>query len=351
MPGVSPMGGLDMQNKHDRVGAWLLVAAVVFGSWGVGSVSAQDDAQAERAKKRAEARAKAQASQNKRAPKPAVSPEVMKLYVPGEFKGVVYRLMSPIDFDDSAKTGGKKYPLILLLHGGGGRGTKNIKSLRNWHGWLAEEALRRKHPCFVLAPQTNVGWRVADQKVELTDEMIARFPEIWKKRIAERGVTGVVRPGGNLDKVFELVDKLSKELPIDVDRVYVLGHSMGGAGTWTALGEAPKRFAAAIPTAGGLSPWYDVNTFKHVPIWSFHGDADTVVPTDLTRRAFEQLKAVGGNMKYTEVAGMGHGVNGVAFNHFTGDTSENKAVTRSASDQTDKTADVWDWLFAQKRQK
>lgn len=50
-------------------------------------------------------------------------PETLALYLPGELKGVQYRLMNPIDFDLS-----KTYPLILSLHGGIGRGTQKIKN-------------------------------------------------------------------------------------------------------------------------------------------------------------------------------------------------------------------------------
>ncbi len=38
-------------------------------------------------------------AQNKNQPKPNVSAETLALYAPGEFKGVKYRLMKPIDFD------------------------------------------------------------------------------------------------------------------------------------------------------------------------------------------------------------------------------------------------------------
>ena len=84
---------------------------------------------------------------------PAVSPETLALYVPGEFKGIQYRLMKPIDFDPS-----KTYPLILSLHGGSGSGTQNIKNLLIWNEYLADEDLRRKHPAFVLAPQSGGRW-------------------------------------------------------------------------------------------------------------------------------------------------------------------------------------------------
>ena len=101
-------------------------------------------------------------AQNKNQPKPLVSPEAFALYAPGEFKGVQYRLMKPIDFDP-----GKTYPLILSLHGGSGRGTQNIRNLLIWNEYLADEDLRRKHPAFVLAPQSNGRWLDNTSEVKL----------------------------------------------------------------------------------------------------------------------------------------------------------------------------------------
>ena len=42
----------------------------------------------------------------------------------------------------------KTYPLVLSLHGAGGKGSDNLKSLKVWTEFLADENLRRKHPCF-----------------------------------------------------------------------------------------------------------------------------------------------------------------------------------------------------------
>ena len=64
--------------------------------------------------------------QDRQAPTPAVSPETLALYAPGEFKGVKYRLMKPIDFDEN-----KSYPLILSLHGAGGRNQQFVRSLQD----------------------------------------------------------------------------------------------------------------------------------------------------------------------------------------------------------------------------
>ena len=254
--------------------------------------------------------------------------------------------MKPIDFD-AAET----YPLILSLHGAGGRGTDNIKNLRNWNEYMADESLRRRHPCFVLAPQSDVSWNDPTSphggKPDLSEQAVASWSEVWRSRIDRYRERLSAEPTGNLHLVLDLIDnQLAKQFKIDPNRIYCLGHSMGGFGTFTAIYQHPDRFAAAIPTAGGFLPWRDPSRIKDVPIWTFHGSADTVVPTDFTREIFAKMKQLGGNMKYTELRGVGHGANAIAF-QYTGDDTTKGYITQYASDRPDKTADIWDWLFRQ----
>ncbi|NQT13393.1 MAG: alpha/beta fold hydrolase [Planctomycetes bacterium] len=276
-----------------------------------------------------------------------MSERTLALYEPGEYKGVDYRLMKPIDFD-AAKT----YPLILSLHGAGGRGTDNVQNLRNWNEYLADESLRRKHPCFVLAPQSAVSWNDPTSPFggppDLSPEVVEAWPEAWRSRVDRyRKRFSATTPTGNLHTVLDLIDnELSKRFKIDPDRIYCLGHSMGGFGTFAAVCQHPNRFAAAIPTAGGFLPWREPSRVKDVPIWTFHGSADTVVPTDFTREVFAKMKQMDGNMKYTELSDVGHGASGIAF-RYTGDDPAQGYVTQYASDRPDKTPDVWDWLFKQ----
>ena len=269
------------------------------------------------------------------------------LYEPAEFKEVPYRLMKPIDYDAT-----KAWPLILSLHGAGGRGNDNQSNLRNWNGLLAQDEMRRRHPAFVLVPHSEHGWTDPNSPLaaipEITAEMIrSEPPEVqrWLRRWQSRGLGN--RPG-NLDRVFELIDqKLVKEFNIDTDRVYCLGHSMGGEGTFTAIYLQPERFAAAIPTAGIFLPWRDVTRIRDIPVWTFHGDDDPVVPYAFTERAFERLQAIGGNMKFTTLKGIRHAAAMPALT-YRGDP-ESGGITRRASELVDQTPDVWDWLFQQKR--
>jgi hypothetical protein len=60
------------------------------------------------------------------------------------------------------------------------------------------------------------------------------------------------------------------------------------------------------------------------------------------------MKQCGGNMKYTELKGVNHGLNTVAFD-YKGDDQAKEWVTQCSSDRCDKEGDLWDWLFKQKR--
>ena len=66
------------------------------------------------------------------------------------------------------------------------------------------------------------------------------------------------------------------------------GYSMGGFGTFDLVAREPKLFAAAVPVAGGGNP-ATAGEMKRVPFWVFHGDADTVVGVEQSRKMVEAL--------------------------------------------------------------
>jgi predicted peptidase len=281
----------------------------------------------------------AEKKKQKRAPK--VPERMLKLYEPSEFKEMPYRLMKPAGFDPS-----KRYPLVLSLHGAGGKGTDNLKSLKVWTEFLTNETLREKHPCFVLVPQMKKGWKISGEQPIPDADILKQLDPVWDK-FKGRLATQENVENGALSLSFELIEKLADEYKIDRNRIYVLGHSMGGFGSWTAIWSRPDFFAAAIPCAGGLPPWYDYERFKDVPVWAFHSADDNVVSVEYTRAIFQALEKCGGNMKYTEFDGVGHGAQKPAFS-YKGD-KQSGFSTRYASERCDRTEDVWDWLFSQKR--
>ncbi|MEM0969305.1 MAG: alpha/beta fold hydrolase, partial [Verrucomicrobiota bacterium] len=258
------------------------------------------------------------------------------------FQDIHYRFFEPDNPD------GEKLPLLLSLHGAGGKGTDNVKNLKIWNGVITEPEFQAKHPCYIVVPQSVGPWRVAGSEPNVTDDMIETFPEIWQRIISGRKAWLEANPKGNLQTVFALLDSLGQDLPVDLDRVYVLGHSMGGFGSFEAIAQAPNRFAAAIPSAGGLAAWHDPQTFAHVPIWAFHGDQDTTVPFALSQLVFDQLALAEGNMKLTRLGGVRHGAAIYAF-VYSGDAMHETFHTSATHAECDLTEDVWTWLFRQSR--
>ena len=188
---------------------------------------------------------------------------------------------------------GKKYTIVLFLHGAGERGTDGEKQIANGVETFADKRSFRKNPCLIVAPQCP----------------------------PEKGWSGEV-----LDTVLDLIDQLIADLAVDEDRVYVTGLSMGGAGTWSALSARPEFFAAALPVCGGGNPGSAAG-FHKVPIRVFHGDADTIVSVEKSRAMVKALRDAGGEPIYNELPGVGH----------------NAWDTAYADDN------VIEWLFEQKR--
>jgi len=206
-----------------------------------------------------------------------------------------YRLFSPARLDP-----GRVYPLVVFLHGAGGSGTDNLKQLQgaNVFGalvWTLPENQAR-YPAFVLAPQSDVNWpcTVYDPKNP------PRIPADIK--FCPPDVVGI---GARM--AFEITDSLLGSLPIDKGRIYITGHSMGGAGTWHMIAHRPRFFAAAVPVCGHPLP-STAAAVKDVPIWNFHGAADDIEPVTSSRVMIDALRKAAGRPLYTEYAGVGHNV-------------------------------------------
>ncbi|MDB4341821.1 hypothetical protein OAA59_01260 [bacterium] len=83
----------------------------------------------------------------------------------------------------------------------------------------------------------------------------------------------------------------------DKDRIYILGHSMRGHGTYILIQINPDYFAAAAPSAGAgrtkTEEFINASLIKNLPIWAFHGDKDKVCPIERDQKLFAEIKKLG----------------------------------------------------------
>ena len=110
-----------------------------------------------------------------------------------------------------------------------------------------------------------------------------------------------------------LVDEVIEKYPIDKNRVYLTGLSMGGEGAWRLAIHRPKTFAALAPICGVGVP-SQAAKICDMPIWVFHGAKDGVVPLKYSTSMVDALKAVEGNVRLTVYPEVGHASWAPAYN-------------------------------------
>jgi hypothetical protein len=200
----------------------------------------------------------------------------------------------PYRFYQPAAEPGKKYPLVLMMHGAGERGFDNRLQLSRLKGMPFWE----KYPCFIITPQCP------SKPADNTDG-----ESVWVK-------TSFGAPS----------NKIIAENPVDTNRIYITGLSMGGFATWELIQRMPGLFAAAIPVCGGGDTTL-AGKLISIPLWVFHGGSDHTVMVQRSREMVKCITDAGGHPKYTEYPGVDH----------------------NAWTQTYNNPEVWDWLFEQKK--
>jgi predicted peptidase len=208
------------------------------------------------------------------------------VHVSGSGATMPYRLYVPAGYDSN-----KAYPLVLSLHGAGQRGKDNLGQLCAYvAGWMSPQ-VQDKHPCFVLMPQCP------DQQQ-------------WVDTPWEKGSypTAQVQISGSMTLAMEILEAVRKQYSIDPSRLYVMGASMGGYGTWDVIVRFPDVFAAAVPVCGAGDPAM-ASKLVNVPIWAFHGDNDLTVPVSGTTDMVRAIQQAGGSrVRVTLYQGVGHAV-------------------------------------------
>lgn len=257
-------------------------------------------------------------------------------------KAMEYALFVPSRYDKEKKT-----PLMVALHGLGG----NPQQIMRSRG-LTE--LAEKYGYIVVAPMgyNSSGWygarspggasrpgvattppgtvlpaRLRDN-LNLTDEQKKKIDELQKevdatlqkvlteqqsKRLKDlRENAGRGDVPANLAELSEkdvlnVLELVRKEFNVDEKRIYLMGHSMGGGGTWHLGTKYPVLWAGLAPVAPAAFGRPTLDKIKHIPVIVVQGDKDTLVKPEGTRRWVERMKELNMTHEYLEIAGGGHG--------------------------------------------
>jgi predicted peptidase len=200
-----------------------------------------------------------------------------------------YRVFAPKNWSKK-----KKWPVILFLHGAGERGADNAAQTRVGIGpaILREQS---SFPFVVVLPQCPINrWWTEPEMQALA---------------------------------LKALDQTMNEFNGERKKTYLTGLSMGGYGAWAIASANPTKFAALAVVCGGVRPPPRLNlpeTAKppgaatddpygavaakigKTPVWIFHGGADPVVPVSESQKMAGVLKLAGGNVRFSEYAGVGH---------------------------------------------
>ncbi len=209
--------------------------------------------------------------------------------VDGDARAYPYRIRRP---DRIAE--GERLPLVVFLHGAGERGDDNVSQLKYFPQRAFSEEHLLRHRCIVLAPQCPSGesWVEFDHPYEASMKQEEAAPA--------------------MQAAIAAVQRVLEQEPVDPFRVYLVGLSMGGYGTWDLAARHPELFAAIVPICGGGDP-ATASQLASVPTWAFHGTADTVVPEVRTVEMVEAIQDAGGSPKYSALEGVGHNSWSTAF--------------------------------------
>jgi predicted peptidase len=207
-----------------------------------------------------------------------------------------YHLYVPQKYDPR-----KAAPLVVALHGYGVNygfffsTVKDLPALCEQYGFI----------CAAPMGYSISGWYGAPITVPGTPPPGSRLPVPQtgseKEQLLERELS-------ELD-VMKVIEIVRREYKVDGKRIYLMGHSMGGFGTWF-LGQKHLDMWAAIAPMSGINDAglkeLDIKKLARKPVLVAVGEQETETVVT-SKKAVEALKAAGGEVTYVEIAGGSHG--------------------------------------------
>lgn len=212
------------------------------------------------------------------------------LFTQQSYRGYNYCIYEPSEVTFANAENG--VPLVLFLHGAGERGNDNSTQLRSAIQFVINETSDSLFmDAVVIAPQCPVDTQWVNTPWEEGNYTLEGIPE-----------------SSNIKKAVELVEYYSGLRCIDSNRIYVVGLSMGGFGTWDILARHSDLFAGGVPICGG-GPTDAIDILKDMPIYTFHGTQDESVPFAGTEEMVNKIKEAGGEkLNFVIFPGDGHSI-------------------------------------------
>ena len=180
-----------------------------------------------------------------------------------------------------AYNGSKPFPLIIALHGLGGTEDSffdnygaGLPPLAESHGYILATPLGYR-------VDGSYGWGLGNPPADPATRRTQDFSE---------------------QDVMQVLQRMRQLYKIDESRIYLMGHSMGGIGTWKVAPKYPDIWAAIAPISGNGNP-ATLEKLRGVPEIIVHGDADPTVSVSGSRTMVAKLKELGIEHKYIEVPG------------------------------------------------
>ena len=257
-----------------NAGRYLLVAAVSIAATLAASASAQ----------------------NRPRPSAAKGDQQRHYFFAAAGKELPYRLYVPQSYDAAAGA-----PLVVALHGFGGDQDYFFRAVK------ALPALLEKHGFIFAAPMglATDGWYGAPLSIPGSAPRSSGAPPPRPVRTPDEETK--YRALAEAD-VMNVLDLVRKEYRVDPNRIYLMGHSMGGFGTWWLGQKYADTWAAIAPMSGVLPDVdYQLPRLTNVPVQISIGGAETPAWVDASRALAETMKAKGMTVAYVEPAGATHG--------------------------------------------
>jgi len=205
-----------------------------------------------------------------------------------------YHLVVPQKYD-----GKTKMPLVVALHGYGGNQdyfsalVKNLPELCEQYGFIFVAPMGYSTGGWYGAPlsipgnQPRSGGKQPPPSTQTPEEAA------HERELSETDVMNVV-------------DVVSKEYNVDSQRIYLMGHSMGGFGAYYLGQKYASKWAAVAPMSGTMANAdYHLDRLLNVPILVAVGSTETATAEN-ARAQIETMKKMGMTTAYVEIDGGTH---------------------------------------------